>query len=242
MSPITTGIPSPPGFSRSRATIAGDASMPSTATPRAARGSATRPVPMASSSTRPPPASSTRNSTAGAGSSGEPRSYTSAHRSPKNSGSSKLATASLKQVRARVESAMAHGTTARSVRPVIVTRSGSGYDETAAALVAAIERRGLTVFARIDHAAAAREAGLELEGEEVVVFGSPQAGTPLMQADRGIGIELPLRMLVWRAGNDVQLGYRDPRELASRYDVAGHEATLEQMAALLAGLAAEAAG
>jgi uncharacterized protein (DUF302 family) len=137
---------------------------------------------------------------------------------------------------------MTCGITARSVRPVIVTRSGSGYGETAAALVAAIERRGLTVFARIDHAAGARRVGLELEDEEVVVFGSPRAGTPLMQTDRRVGIELPLRMLVWRAGADVLVGYRDPRELAELYDVAGQEATLAQMAALLAGLAAEAAG
>ncbi len=125
---------------------------------------------------------------------------------------------------------------------VIVKRSASGYAETMSALLEAIERRGLTVFARIDHAAAAGEAGLELAEEEVVLFGSPRAGTPLMQRDRGIGIELPLRMLVWRDGEDVFLGHLDPRELAGAYDVAPLQTTLEQMAALLAELAAEAAG
>lgn len=125
---------------------------------------------------------------------------------------------------------------------MIIKRSTSGYLETVRSLVESIERRGLTVFARIDHAAGAREVGLELADEEVVLFGSPRSGTPLMQSDRQIGIELPLRMLVWREGEDVLLAYRDPRELSGAYDVGGLQATLERMATLLEALAAEAAG
>jgi len=109
-------------------------------------------------------------------------------------------------------------------------------------LLEAIERSGLTVFARIDHAAAAREVGLELAEEEVVLFGSPRAGTPLMQSDRRVGIELPLRMLVWREGEEVLLGHHDPRDLSGSYDLAEQRASLEQMARLLDELAAEAAG
>lgn len=124
---------------------------------------------------------------------------------------------------------------------VIVKRSAAGYTATIRSLTEAIERRGLTLSARIDHAAAAREAGLELADEEVLVFGNPQGGTPLMQDDRRIGIELPLRMLVWRQGGEVLLGYNDPRELSGTYDVAQHETTLEQMATLLDELATEAA-
>jgi uncharacterized protein (DUF302 family) len=125
---------------------------------------------------------------------------------------------------------------------VTVKRSASGYAETVGRLVEAIERRGLTVFARIDHARAAREAGLELADEEVVLFGNPRAGTPLMQGDPRIGIELPLRILVWADGANTMLGYVDPRELAASYEVAEHQPTLDQMAALLADLATEAAG
>jgi uncharacterized protein (DUF302 family) len=123
-----------------------------------------------------------------------------------------------------------------------VTRSSSVYADTLASLIAAIEKRGLTVFARVDHAAGAREVGMELADEEVVLFGSPRSGTPLMQDDARIGIELPLRMLVWREGEQVLLGHNDPRELSSAYAVASHAQTLEQMAALLDALAAEAAG
>jgi uncharacterized protein (DUF302 family) len=124
---------------------------------------------------------------------------------------------------------------------VIVKRSASGYFETRKSLVHAIERRGLTVFARIDYAAAAREAGLALDDEEVVLFGSPRSGTPLMLSDRRVGIELPLRILVWRDGEDVLLGFSDPRELSGDYDLASHQSTLEQMATLLEELALEAA-
>lgn len=108
------------------------------------------------------------------------------------------------------------------------------------ALVDAIERRGLTVFTRIDHAAGAREAGLDLEDEQVILFGNPQSGTPLMQDDRRIGIELPLRILVWKQGDEVLTGHNDPRELSRVYDVQRHEATLEQMATLLEALTTEA--
>jgi uncharacterized protein (DUF302 family) len=109
-------------------------------------------------------------------------------------------------------------------------------------LISAITSRGLTVFAQIDHAAAAAEAGLKLAPEGVVLFGNPRGGTPLMQSDPRIGVELPLRMLVWQDSDGALLGYNDPRELSGRYDVEPHHATLENMSALLAALATDAAG
>lgn len=124
---------------------------------------------------------------------------------------------------------------------MVLKRSSSGYVETVRLLVEAIEQRGLTVFASVDHAAGARAVGMELADEQVVVFGSPQSGTPLMQSDPRVGIELPLRMLVWREGDEVLLGYRDPRDLSGTYDVGQHQAILEQMAALLEQVANEAA-
>jgi uncharacterized protein (DUF302 family) len=125
---------------------------------------------------------------------------------------------------------------------MIVKPSASDYGETVKSLLEAIKARGLTVFARIDHAAGAREAGLELADEQVVLFGNARSGTLLMQHDPRIGIELPLRMLVWRQGEEVLLGHNDPRELSGSYGVAGDSSTLEQMATLLDALAGEAAG
>jgi uncharacterized protein (DUF302 family) len=133
------------------------------------------------------------------------------------------------------------GQTAIMQRIMIVKLSASGWEATVSSLVAALERRGLTLFARIDHAAGARAVGLELADEQVVVFGNARSGTPLMQSDPRIGIELPLRILVWRDEAGVSLGYRDPREFSRCYDLALHASTLEQMATLLDELTAEAA-
>lgn len=125
---------------------------------------------------------------------------------------------------------------------MIVLTSDADHAETVSRLIRAIERRGITIFAQIDHAGAARDAGLDLDDELVVVFGNPRAGTPLMQADVRVGLELPLRILVWSRDGGVCVGYRDPRELADVYELGGHAAALEQMAGLMAQLADEAAG
>ncbi len=125
---------------------------------------------------------------------------------------------------------------------VIVRRTSARYAQVLDSLLAAIERRGLTVFAQIDHAAGARAAGLELADELLVVFGNARSGTPLMQSDARVGIELPLKMLLWSEGEQSLLGYCDPRDLLDSYDLGGHEAILEQMAQMLGELADEAAG
>jgi uncharacterized protein (DUF302 family) len=125
----------------------------------------------------------------------------------------------------------------------MVRRSTVGQRFTVARLVAAIERRDLTIFARIDHSELARRVDLHLLPVEVVLFGNPGIGTPLMLSDPRVGIDLPLRMLVWEDGvPEALVGYHDPHELAGRYDLTEHRATLDRMAELLAGISAEAAG
>jgi uncharacterized protein (DUF302 family) len=116
----------------------------------------------------------------------------------------------------------------------------AGHRETLRRVLDAIAQRGLIVFAQIDHAAAAREVGMELQDEVVVVFGNPRAGTPLMQEDPRIGIDLPLRLLIWDDGNKTIIGYNDPRDLAHLYDVTSQAATLDVMSLLLAEIAHDA--
>lgn len=82
---------------------------------------------------------------------------------------------------------------------------------------------------------------MELASEMVVVFGDPRVGTPLMQDDPRIGIELPLRIIVWDSAEGTMIGYNDPRELADVYSVGEHARTLDLMAALLSDLAQQAA-
>jgi uncharacterized protein (DUF302 family) len=125
---------------------------------------------------------------------------------------------------------------------MVVTLSPHPYDETCRRLIDAIERRPLTVFARIDHATGARAVGLEMPDEQVVVFGNARSGTPLMTSDPRVGIELPLRILIWAGEGGVSLGFRDPRDLRETYAVGEHAQTLEQMAALLGQLVAETTG
>jgi uncharacterized protein (DUF302 family) len=124
---------------------------------------------------------------------------------------------------------------------VELTASGDA-DQVEARLREAIDAHGLQVFARIDHAAGARKADVDLEPDVVLIFGNPRVGTPLMQADPRVGIELPLRMLVWQDPDGTHVGYLDPRELAGRYALDGQQQTLERQAAALTELAAAAAG
>ena len=82
--------------------------------------------------------------------------------------------------------------------------------------VEALDKRHLTVFARIDHAAGAKDAGMDLRPTAVVIFGSAKAGTPLMQADQAVGIDLPLKALVWQDDQDkVWLTYNSAEYLGS---------------------------
>jgi uncharacterized protein (DUF302 family) len=106
-------------------------------------------------------------------------------------------------------------------------------------VIAALGRRGITVFARIDHAAGARKAGLELADEEVVIFGDPRAGTVLMEADPTVGYELPLRLLIWDAGGQTMIGYRRPTELGDDFVLADQMETLRRMQTLLEQITAE---
>jgi uncharacterized protein (DUF302 family) len=83
------------------------------------------------------------------------------------------------------------------------------------------KERGLAIFARIDHAAGAQKVGKTLRPTEVLIFGSPQGGTPLMECAQTAGIDLPLKALVWDdAQGQTWLGYNDPAWLAKRHDAA----------------------
>ena len=76
--------------------------------------------------------------------------------------------------------------------------SSYGPKDTMNRLEAAVAAKGMTVFARIDHAAGARAVGLSLRPTEVLIFGNAQAGTPLTPSAQTIGIDLPLKVLVWQ--------------------------------------------
>jgi uncharacterized protein (DUF302 family) len=106
-------------------------------------------------------------------------------------------------------------------------------------LEAEVKAKGLTVFARIDHAAGAAAVGLPLRPTELLIFGNAKGGTPLMQSMQTIGIDLPLKALVWQdASGNTWLSYNDPNWLAKRHGL-GHEveAPISAMAAALSAIA-----
>src|SRR5262249_37421464 len=83
--------------------------------------------------------------------------------------------------------------------------------------------KGITVFARVDHAAGAKSVGLALRPTTLVIFGNPAAGTPLMQAAQTAGIDLPLKTLVWQdADGSVKVTYNDPAWIAARHALGGN--------------------
>jgi uncharacterized protein (DUF302 family) len=102
---------------------------------------------------------------------------------------------------------------------------------------AAAKERGLMVFARIDHAAGAQKVGKTLRPTELLIFGNPQCGTPLMECAQSAGIDLPLKALVWEdAQGQSWLGYNDPAWLAQRH-AAGACPVVENLKKALGGLA-----
>ena len=117
-----------------------------------------------------------------------------------------------------------------------LTMKGSKYSvkETVDRLTDALKDKGITPAARIDHAAAARAAGLELKSTEVLMFGNPKLGTPLMQANRLVAIDLPMKVLVWEddAGK-VWIAYTPPSTLKARYKIDGRDDVLKAMAGAL---------
>jgi uncharacterized protein (DUF302 family) len=107
-----------------------------------------------------------------------------------------------------------------------------GPKETVSRLEAEIRALGMTVFAHIDHAAGAAQAGLALRPTELLIFGSAKGGTPLMQNKQSVGIDLPLKALVWEdADGNTWLSYNEPSWLASRH---GLDATTGSTTDLLA--------
>jgi uncharacterized protein (DUF302 family) len=127
-----------------------------------------------------------------------------------------------------------------TVAGLVTIKSGNGPEETMNRFEAEVRGRGMTVFAHIDHAAGAVAAGLSLRPTEVLIFGNAKAGTPLMEATQTIGIDLPLKVLVWRDENGATwLSYNDPVWVAERHGIMPESAdTLRQMSAILANLAA----
>jgi uncharacterized protein (DUF302 family) len=115
---------------------------------------------------------------------------------------------------------------------VVTKLSPASPADTVARLLAVIEARGLKLFAVIDHSGEAEAVGLQLRDTKVALFGSPQAGTPVMAASPLAALDLPLKVLVWADGDQSKVSYTAPSELARRYQLD------DELASRLAGIEA----
>ena len=132
---------------------------------------------------------------------------------------------------------------AMSDNGLITLPSNHDVKQTIERVEADIRSKGMAVFARIDHAAGAKEAGLALPPTLLLIFGNARGGTPLMQADQRIGIDLPLKLLVWQdASGKTWLSYNDPHWLAKRHQLDERvEVNVQALTAALEAIARKAA-
>jgi uncharacterized protein (DUF302 family) len=113
---------------------------------------------------------------------------------------------------------------------LVTKTSPRSVAQTVDRLTSLVEDKGMKVFAVIDHSGEADKAGLDLRDTKVILFGSPQAGTPVMQAAPLAALDLPLKVLVWADGDQTKVTYTAPAALAERYGLS------DELAARLAGI------
>lgn len=117
---------------------------------------------------------------------------------------------------------------------LIIKQSDFGVVKTLDRLGLALERKGIKVFARINHAKGAESVGMMLAPTSVIIFGTPKIGTPLMMSNPAIGLDLPLKAVAWQdAEGKVHLAYTDPAWLAKRYGIQDREKVFQTMTGAL---------
>ncbi len=124
---------------------------------------------------------------------------------------------------------------------MIEVKSASSVKDTISKFEATAKERGQVIFARIDHAAGAQKIGATLRPTELLIFGNPQGGTPLMACAQSVGIDLPMKALAWEdASGQVWLGYNDPQYLVTRHGAKDCLPVAAKLRKALDALAAEA--
>ena len=113
-------------------------------------------------------------------------------------------------------------TSAYADKGLISVKSAYDVKTTADRLEGLLKQKGMKVFIRINHAQGAQKIGKELRPTELIIFGNPKVGTPLMQCAQSVAIDLPQKALIWQdAQGQVWLSYNDPNYLVERHQITG---------------------
>ncbi len=123
----------------------------------------------------------------------------------------------------------------------VVTRSAHDVNETINRLEASLRAKGVTVFARIDHAGNAQRVGVALRPVQLLIFGNPKLGSPLLESNPMVGLDLPMKALAWEdADGEVWLGYTAAATIAGRYRIEDRAAVIGKMTGALKNFTAAA--
>lgn len=134
-----------------------------------------------------------------------------------------------------------------SLQPVmadglIQVASNFDVEQTTNRMEKILTTKGMTIFNRINHAAAAEKVGIKLRPTELLIFGNPKVGSPLMQCQQKVAIDLPQKALIWEdEKNNVWISYNDPAYLVDRHNITGCEKVINKLKNALAGISAKAA-
>ncbi len=113
---------------------------------------------------------------------------------------------------------------------LISIKSSHGVKDTADRLEETLKMKGMTVFIRINHAEGAQKVGKKLRPTELIIFGNPKVGAPLMQCGQSVAIDLPQKALIWEdEAGQVWLSYNDPKYLEKRHGVKGCDDVIKKI-------------
>ena len=113
---------------------------------------------------------------------------------------------------------------------MITKTSQFNVDETLDRLESILNEKGIKPLARVNHSAAAKSVDMDLPPTQVLIFGNPKLGTPLIQANRLAGLDLPMRVLAWEdETGTTQLAYHEPQELAQGLGIESVDESIAQM-------------
>ncbi len=143
----------------------------------------------------------------------------------------------MKRVIFSVLSILFIATPAMAADGMVNVLSAYNVEETASRMVSVLNEKGMTIFKRVNHSEGAEKAGIELRKTELIIFGNPKVGSPLMKCQQSVAIDLPQKALIWEDDKSkVWISYNDPRFLQERHNISGCEEVILKIEKALAGI------